>query len=1210
MRTFDALSIALTGRHLIEASAGTGKTFSIASLYLRLLLSEPVDEVPLSVQNILVVTFTNDATEELRGRIRTRVKLAYLAFSEKDKSIIDNDAVIRSLYENCVDRKIACSILENALLNIDDAAIFTIHGFCQRVLSQQAFETGIGFQADFVLDESSLIKEVCQDYWREHIYPLGKNLTRYYLSFWKTPDALLKEVRQLLNRPDMLIKHDSDSLSLKEKIAAFETDFFTLQDLWLQYKEDLAEQFKVNKALNKQKLNSKFIAKYMAELHQFFTVETTFPTLALDTLDDKYKYLYRLSDLYLQSDVAYKDPAGIKISNVFTQALSDWLTALPALKNYVLPHFVDYTRSALTDLKRKKNIISSNDLLTQFSHALKKDVNRSLYHAVRHEFSVGIIDEFQDTDAFQYHIFDTLFPDATHDSLYLIGDPKQAIYQFRGGDIFTYLSAKQSTQIDHQHTLGVNYRSSEAMVTAVNTLFSQRVSPFIYDHAIPFEPVKAHHKKITYFTEAAMHFYWPDTIELELDKAERGKLNSAHLAKDTSSLCAQQIAQLLSTSTATIANERIQAGDIAILVRQHSEATAVQLALQTYGLSSVYISKNSVFETAEAQYLSLVFKALCFPEKTNILKAALCTPLFHLTFKQLNDIHTDQTQWDAVLDTFLNAALLAKKGEILSAFTAIFLQFNVFSRWFSTLTGDRTYTNVFQLIELLQKQWALSHDTLHLYHWLIESVIDVNPDIDEQQLRLESDSKLIKIVTIHKSKGLQYPIVFLPFLYNPFASNNQLKNRAKYHDKTQVGSPYVIDLDKTIKDSSDAMQEELAESIRLLYVAFTRAEHACYVGLHDHDNFSMSALAYLLQAEKEGDAVKAVIQKIQSLSEQLPYYAAASLSRVVPFQVKERSHADSAPVLDVKVFKGTIDHTWHMHSYSGIVHRYVMQESLPAGYETQQEHHIEGTRVEVEVAAPPILPKGAHTGNFLHDLLENSVFDDIESSLTDETIQAKLIAFQIIPSESSPELPHLIKATKALIDHTVNTHIHWHQWRFSLSQLSAKKCLPELEFFIPLSSFELSQFSLLLKKYPLFEGYESAHFEYKTLEGMLTGFIDLVFEYEGQYFILDYKSNYLGAHPTDYQADHMIPSMISHHYDIQLILYTLAVHKWLKWRIPDYDYDTHIGAGVYYFLRGLDKNSENTSQGIVCAKPDHALIEALDNMMSPQIDMDKKQESA
>ncbi|PMH41160.1 exodeoxyribonuclease V subunit beta [Vibrio sp. 10N.286.49.B3] len=1172
----------LHGTRLIEASAGTGKTFTIAGLYLRLLLghgdANSKHQAPLTVDQILVVTFTEAATAELRERIRARIHAARLAFSRGES----NDPVIKPLLDAVADHVQAAAILLQAERQMDEAAIFTIHGFCQRMLTQNAFESGSRFDNEFVTDESQLKAQVVADYWRRQFYPLSLNLATEVRNIWSSPQSLLNDVSRYLTGVPLTLTvspmaGDMDDLH-QDNLKQIK-DF---KSLWLQHSDDFLPII-AGSDVNKRSYSKKSLPAWLDEVTAWASSET---------LD------YRTPDKlekFAQQTLSEKTPKGEAPTHEVFVAIDEMLAQPIEMKTPLLAHAIEQCRILLAAAKQKKQWLSFDDLLTQLSAAIDTDEQSLLVERIRTLYPVAMIDEFQDTDPLQYSIFSRIYLDNPHCGLFMIGDPKQAIYGFRGADIFTYIKARN--QVEAHYTLGTNWRSTADMVKAVNGVFQHATSPFIYNDDIPFLPVNASPNAEQRFwsidgqKQKALTYWLPPLPEKPCTKGEYQTI----MAQST----AGQIQTILMASDEDKAHledgkkkQAIKAGNIAVLVRTGTEGRLIKDCLAKQGIASVYLSnRDSVFTSSIAQDIQRLVQAVLTPENDRHLRASLASELFALDAGRLDELNNDELAWESAINEFKEYRTLWQLRGVLPMLRSVMSKRHIAERLLEEEQGERYLTDLLHIGELLQQASQEIDSDYGLVRWLSEAISDAkegNGASDDHIQRLESERNLVQIVTIHKSKGLEYDVVFLPFV-----NSYKEATEAKYYDAKSDQT--VLDISGNEKALKQADTERLAEDLRLIYVALTRAVYGCFVGIapirkgrssKEPTGVHLSAMGYLIQQGEEL-AIAGLSQKVDELIK-----AVSEIERLEPVNVHDDVYQleqeDSEP-LYANQLQAKIDRSWRITSYSGLV----KQGSHGASHDAVDE--IAGFDIDSadeanddELIEPErsifTFPRGARPGTFLHTLFEEIAFTEPSDSERNTHVITQLLESEQYELEWLPVLQDLV--TRVLTTALDGKSLH-------LNQKTQQQLLVEMEFLLPIKLLTAPSLNRVIQYHDPLSA-KAGDLGFYNVQGMLKGFIDLVFEHKGKYYVLDWKSNHLGDDPSAYHQDNLKAAMADHRYDLQYQIYALALHRFLRSRLANYDYNTHFGGVYYLFLRGIDGQSDN---GIFSAKPSVELLEELDKLI-------------
>ncbi|HHG6852580.1 TPA: exodeoxyribonuclease V subunit beta, partial [Klebsiella pneumoniae] len=900
--SLDPLRLPLIGERLIEASAGTGKTFTIAALYLRLLLGlggEAAYPRAISVEELLVVTFTEAATEELRGRIRSNIHELRIACLRGES----DNPLYSALLAEIADKDDAAKTLLLAERQMDEAAVFTIHGFCQRMLSLNAFESGMLFEQQLIEDESRLRYQACADFWRRHCYPLTRDIAAVIHDVWKGPRDLLKSLdRWLQGEAPQLKSPPAPNETLAERHQQIIARIDSLKQQWREQVGEI-EGVLENSGLDRRKFNRGNQGKWMEKVNAWAQEET----LSYQLPDALEKFA---QSFLLERTKAGGEPPVHPLFSAVESLLASSLT----LTDLVLARAMVEIRDAVAREKRRRGELGFDDMLSRLDEALRGDSGETLASAIRQRFPVAMIDEFQDTDPQQYRIFRRIWRRQPETALLLIGDPKQAIYAFRGADIFTYMKARGD--VAAHYTLDTNWRSSPGMVGSVNRLFSLSDNPFMF-HEIPFLPVKAaaKNKGLRFTVDAA------DVPAMNVWLMPGDTVGSGDYQTFMAQLCATQIRDWLSAGQRGRAllwrgetSRPVQASDITVLVRNRLEAAQVREALQTLGIPSVYLSnRDSVFETLEAQELLWLLQAVLAPERENTLRSALATSMFGLTALDIENLNQDEQAWDALVEEFSEYRQIWRQRGVMPMLRALMTARHIAENLLATRGGERRLTDILHISELLQEAASQLESEHALVRWLAQHIAEPDSNAASQQMRLESDKHLVQIVTIHKSKGLEYPLVWLPFI-----AWFRKQDQAFYHDRETFAA--VLDLGQDEASLELAEAERLAEDLRLLYVALTRAVWHCSLGVaplssrkSGNSDFHLSALGRLLQAGEAMDAA--------GLAARLADFCHGDIALQIPGELDItpwQAPAATIPRLSARELQRRIADDWRVTSYSGL----------------------------------------------------------------------------------------------------------------------------------------------------------------------------------------------------------------------------------------------------------------------------------------------------
>ncbi len=1210
MAPLKPLHLPLEGIQLIEASAGTGKTWTIAALYLRLVLGHGAPNgTPLLPAQILVLTFTKAATAELRERIRERLGEAADAFRgqhEPDDFLRDLIAV----YPDGEARARAARQLELAAQWMDEAAIHTIHAWCQRMLAQHAFDSGHPFVQDTETDESALLAETVRDYWRCHFFPLDRAAAASIMDWWSGPDALQRALKPLLKQPYESLRLEGRALpeptralhDLRHRTAEARDAEADARRLWLADVDRIEAMFDEASrqgALNATKMKRDKVVAELSLLRQWaqglMDAEDTLPRYTQGALN-----------------AALKKGAQPLVHEAFAAIESSVAgrRSLTPLRAPILAHATLWVSQRLEQTKQRRAQLGFDDMLRRLDGALHSTAGARLADTIATQYPVALIDEFQDTDPLQWRIFHRVYGGRASKGLLLIGDPKQAIYGFRGADIHTYLRAR-STARQPTWTLDTNYRSTRELVDAVNQVFAHaerhREGAFAFGHgkqALPFHPVAARGRADALVLDGAPL----PPLQLAVHDADEAISSGAYtdlMAKHA----AAYLVDLLSAAqegrcgfqAAGGELTQLRPGDIAILVRKGSEASKVREELQRRGLRSVYLSdRDSVYASAEATDLLRWLRACAEPGSDRAMRAALATPTLGQSDAELERLNLDEQHWEACGErfrqlhgTWLRHGVLAMLHDLLHAF-------DLPARLLARLDGERSLTNLLHLAELLQHASASldgEHALIRHLATQIAHATDAQSDTAEEQIvRLESEAELIKVITVHKSKGLEYPLVLLPFACS--MREVDAKGSFVWHDEDGESR-----MDLAASDSAwlQAERERLQEDLRLLYVALTRARYACWLGVACYrvgnsktPALHKSAFGHVLSG---GDVIQPhdLLPRLEALRDGHPGLRIQRLSAPSVHPIKPTGDA-AAPLWEARLYQGRPTERWWVASYSSLKYAEGDEVRAPAPETASQDILVElgGEQPAPSELAPApaqgmhAFHAGAEAGTFLHDLLEWAADEGFGDVSRDTGALEKEIArrcqrrgWQASIPLLCHWLPSLLRAPLALPDGT------------TVSLAGLDSYYAELEFWFEAQRVDTLALDRLVTAHTLDARPRQALLA-DRINGLLKGFVDLVAEYRGRYYVVDYKSNKLGTDAGAYTPTAMRDSVLRERYDLQYAIYTLALHRQLRARLPGYDYERHMGGVAYLYLRGIG----DAGGGVHAERLPLALIDALDRLFA------------
>ena len=1191
MKELDHLEVELAGTNLIEASAGTGKTYAIACLYLRLLI-----EQGLTPEQILVVTYTEAATEELRGRVRDRIRETLELF----EGGTTKDPFLAGLYENASGRgpspEEARDRLDRALKSFDQASISTIHGFCMRALQDNAFESGSLYDTELLRDQGDLIREIVDDFWRRQFFAEPAHLLGYALRQGLTPEKLVAFLGNLVGNPKLQILPALQPGRIPVLEGEIRDLFAELQQGWRERGAELRRIVEEDPGLSRS-----------AGLYRPDLLPALFQ--AMDDYaggDDPYEVFDDFVRFTASGVLEKKKKKPLPLEDPFFDLCGRLDAALTERFLGLRSELLAFAAERLPARKRELNVRGYDDLLTGLYDGLCGERGEELAASLRQKYRAALIDEFQDTDPVQFEIFRRVYG-AAGLPLFLIGDPKQAIYSFRGADIFAYLEASGDVEKERRFTLTRNWRSAPQLLDAFNAVFDNERRPFLFDQ-IKFHPARAGNPG--------------EGDRLSLAEADGAPLQLWHLpapdgkatnvtgaGKAVPAAVAAEIARLLregSEGKALIDGAPVLPEHIAVIVKTHRQAALVQDALVKLGIPSVLRSTSSIFATHEARELCTLLGALAAPASETKVRAALVTDILGMSGDDIAGLQDDEAAWEEWLAKFreLHKTWLERGFMVMARM--LLAREGVRGRLLRRVDGERRLTNILHCLELLHKasrERRLGAEGL--VTWFGERISSEECD-EEQQIRLETDEKAVKILTIHVSKGLEYPIVFCPYLWAGIREGDEV---ISYHQ----GFTLTKDFGSPGRKAAEAaaQKESLAEYLRLLYVALTRAKFRCYlvagkISGKRPNRPETSPLSYLFHASpatRESAAlVDDLAQEVKGLGpdevvSQLEAWAAGAAGAVAvspmpepgspPLWAPGSGAEESYACLS---FARPLDRDWRISSFTSLsAHDLPLAELPDHDGSAAGEPAPPAVRPEPQAGSIFSFPRGARAGIFLHGIFEKLDFH----GCTGESAAWQVRSFLKAGGLDEGWAPCLCE----MIRHVVQVPLHSPEGPFCLADLEKGKWLSELEFFLPLqfvTSGALREFfgrwaglhggaDLL----PLCQG-----LRFRPVRGMLKGYIDMIFEHGGRYYLVDWKSNHLGYRLEDYGQASLKGAMEKGLYTLQYLLYTVALNRYLTLRVPGYDYERHFGGSIYVFLRGVDRE-QGAGYGLFRDTPPAALIKEL-----------------
>ncbi len=1167
---WQALPLTGDGRSVIEASAGTGKTYTIGMLYLRAILEER--KLP---RELLVTTFTRAAAAEISARVRSVLEAALEHASGRPAT---HEGVREWLNTRWTMEGASAADdaqrLAVAIAGFDQAAIGTLHAICQRILADHPFAVRAGFIAPSLIDSKQLNGEIARDLWRRMVSPDDDTgLRQAYV------DSRLE-------------------LGLDAFVKVFQRTF---SDGWTLDVLDAETQAVLDAGMPDGGWTAAQIEAFLSIAHlkgrrKATTAIDAFLSHLAECEGDLCRMTWSVSfapvidEPWVHNDARSATDAEIEAFKAFIIPRLQWLRAKQRAN--VLTFWQRVFESA--QMLRESRMAASHTLtfdavLTRVRDALRAEADagteaRPLADALHAAWPMAMVDEFQDTDGIQFEILDRIYarPDGTpRGRLVMIGDPKQSIYRFRGADVNVFVRATQVAAAD-KLILGKNFRSSAPYVEAVNYFYT-RTKPDLGGEGqeIHYHTVEASDRcddrPLTVGGQAAV----PLTLWVE-GMQENGDDDKAKTARDRPeplSTCAHQIAALLSDPSAKIGDERLLPGDVAVLVTSNTDVYEMVNALRARGVPAVSKSTRSVFGGETAYELQVLLHAVLHAGDPSVRRAAAATSLWGASY-------------DTVLAWSENEGLDRDMADTLNAWHAAWLQngplhlvaqviAHTAPMQLTAQSGERVLTDLRHLGELIQGNTQAGDSLAAQWAWLARQIEDSDIKGDENNdeantLRMESDEARVQVMTLHASKGLEFPLVFLPTAHKGPAPE---QTPYIYTDAEGVRRLTPFDDAKSLRDEARDQERR-----RLLYVALTRAIHACHVyGVHSTKKAS-SPIAEILQDFKDvlssdaaGAAGVMLMPHWPDSSEPARYRGTADDTR-----------APRARVLPPKPVGALPEH----HSFTTLtrtskqVHAHL---SAPADDEQDAADALAGTAAGNNDIATLEGVKGAEIGNALHAVMEHRDFAlPLASQLA--LITQQLDAFGIPRGTDKSALP---VAVAAMLDRALSAPLQLaSDGDFSLSRLAPQDTRAELEFHFEISDFNLGQLRKVLADHGLGMILPERSFE---VHGLLNGKIDLVFDAGGCFHVLDYKSNSAGSSDADYSGDALVAYMDKSYYRFQALIYVVALDRYLSTRLDTYQRSAHLGEAVYLFLRAARPGS---TAGVWSYRFEDDVIEAVQQVLT------------
>ncbi|XBC38068.1 MAG: exodeoxyribonuclease V subunit beta [Buchnera aphidicola (Floraphis choui)] len=1068
-----------------------------------------------------------------------------------------NNFVLHNLLKKINNLDKSIYLLLQAEKSINELKIYTIHEFCYQSLKINKFCSNILFQKKIITNEHFLYLKSSDIIWKDYICSLNKNIASIIVEYFKNPNILLKDALPLLlnhnNKGKLLTKNKLDLTQhynkLIKKIKIFKKQWLLdYQKIFLLIKES---------SINKRSYNKKNVSRWINII-----TEWSFKHTINFNIPKELKY-------FRKNYLVQKTPVGIAPKDNLFETIENFLKTNFSLKTLFLIESSKKIKRHFNKAKKTQGTFQFDDLI-QFLYIALNKKNEKISNIIKKKYPVLLIDEFQDTSYFQYEIFKKIYK-SKNNLCIVVGDPKQAIYDFRGASISSYIQAKKD--IDNHYQLNTNWRSSREMVESINSLFLRVKNVFLLSN-ITFIPTTSIYKKkqfefrINGILQPALRFAFNNKIQIDKHDYSTWITN----------ICVNYILFWINEGkkgnaviTYNKKTRHVSPKDICILVNNKKEAFIIQSELCKLNIKSVYLSqKNSVFHSTEALELLWIFQAILNPKNEFILKRAISTTIISQKNKNIDALTSKYLFWSNLINEFYEYLTIWEEFGITNVIHKIIMNYKIKqdTKFFTKNTPN--ISNILHVGELLEKQFNKTKTKYTLILWL-EKKIEKKYDIPNQDyIKLKNSKNYIEIVTIHKSKGLEYPIVWIPFFINSCKS---------HHNYNFFTNPNL-----NIKK----YKEILSENMRLLYVALTRAVVHCCIGiapiksskknLSSYSDIHKNALGYIVQSGK-----KCNYQKLYIILLKICCNKNIDIIFRIPYiDTRNEKNSKKYIKLENNKLKRTLKYNYGITSYSKLTKHYSSSIEIKKSYTISINKNINiNQKNKIKSITPYTFPKGKKIGIFIHKILKNVNFH--------KDISLDWLSNQLKKHNLCTKLSEILKNWINMILNTPLNHDN-----LILSKLNPQEYIKELEFFLPIKNqltkkkLEQSIYtSNSLLKLP-------SKISFNPIKGIFMGSIDLIFKWNKKYYLIDYKSDWLGNTNSDYSRQAIQHTITINHYDLQYNFYSIALHRYLKQRIKNYSFNKYFGGIYILFLRAMNNNDLN--KGLFFTLPKIEVIRKLNNL--------------
>lgn len=1152
-------NLPLIGKIIIESSAGTGKTYIIELIYLRLLLG--IKKKKLKIQEILILTYDKKNIDKLKLNILKKIK-------KMKKACVNNGIELpeKSIYKKFLhlikNKKKAINSLAQAEKNIHESSIYTINDFCKLIIKKNKFKLNFLNKKSIITNEIKLQKKACEEFWKKNYYPMDYSMSKIIFNEWKTPKQLFKQIKNFLTieTPIFIKKNKTNNIKYKHKKLI--NKIKKIKKMWIIYYKKI-EKLILYSDINRHIYNKRNLKNWFNKITKWANSHTI-----------DYKIPNELN-YFSQNKLTNKTKKGIPPKSIFFSKIEKFLKKKFTIKDLLISQSIVGIKNIIDKIKKEEKKINSEELLKILNNIIKKNTEKKkIIYSIFNQYKVTIIDEYQEIKKQQNKIFQKIYK--KKNCLILLGDLKQTIDTSNNKNIFNHIKTKK--KIKKHYTIQKNWRSSCGITESINKLFSQKKNPFLLKQ-IQFIPLKYNknkkhigliHKKKT-IPPINLYIYKKNVSYFEYKEKIANQ-------------CAKKIYDWITygkKKKTWLFNKNkkkfIEASDITILIRNEEEALTIKKSLEKFNINSNFIyNKQNFLNTNEITEILLILKAIIEPKNENSIYSALATSLIGFTSKKIHILQKNKKQIIKKIEKFNKYLLTWNKFGILAALRRIIIEEKIdYNLLLDQNNGKKKLINLIYISELLQKKEKDLTSKKNLINWLNNKIYKKKNIFKKIQKKYENNQNAVNISTIYQSKGLSHPIVWIPF--DSYITKDNIKT---FHNRKNF--KLYLDFTENEKNKQLAEEEYLSQKIRLLYVSITRSIYHCSIGItpsikkkKKNSIFHQSTLMLLLKKEKKNSYEKN-LKTIQDKN--------ISVKKIKNIKITTLKTNKKIKFLIKKNINFKIKKTWKITNYTNLIkNKYCSQYNKftenkkinKKNKKKEKTNYIFHLKNKKNIHN---FPSGTKSGIFLHSILKKINFKKIPNK--------KWIAKELKNFNFSPDWSSIIQ--KCLIN-VLNVPLI--NKNLKLSTIKSNKKIKEMKFYIPINKkLHSSKLEKIMKKYDIL--YKKI--EFQSFKGILNGSIDLIFYWKKKIYLIDYKSNLLGKKITDYNQQSLKSIIIKKKYNFQYIIYTLATHRFFKNKIKNYNYKENFGGIFYLFLRGCDINKLN--YGIYHEIPSYSLIKNLDKI--------------